>query len=70
MAQFGTRPHPGLSNGRRSIFGIARDVAEENSLLKKGSRCLFNETRRSEVSGSRPGPVPPGDTSLMPPLGA
>jgi hypothetical protein len=33
-------------------------------------RCLFNDTRRTEVSGSRPGPVPPGDASLMPPLGA
>jgi hypothetical protein len=33
-------------------------------------RCLFNDPRRTEVSGSRIGPVPPGDASRMPPFGA
>jgi hypothetical protein len=33
-------------------------------------RCLFNDPRRTEVSGSRIGPVPPGDAGRMPPFGA
>ena len=38
--------------------------------VEEASRCLFNDSRRTEVSGSRSGPVPPGDAGLMPPLGA
>jgi hypothetical protein len=38
--------------------------------VEEATRRPFNDTRRTEVSGSRSGPVPPGDAGLMPPLGA